>query len=127
MKYLNRYVRADIATKWHDVGVELLDVEDEPALDAIKVNSPGDVDKCTAEMLQLWLKRKPDASWNQLIEAFRAPNIKLEALASKIEGMLSKGTYYIMHNVNMTNDLRISKQRSTTWYEIIPVRTLDIL
>ena len=104
MKYLNRYVRADIATKWHDVGIELLDVEDEPALDTIKVNSPGDVDKCTAEMLQLWLKRKPNASWNQLIEAFRAPNIKLEALASKIEGMLSKGTYCIMHNVNMTND-----------------------
>ena len=91
LKYLNRYVRANIVTKWHDVGVELLDVEDEPVLNAIKVNSSGDVDKCAEEMLQLWLERKSDASWNQLIEAFRAPNIKLEALASKIEGMLSKG------------------------------------
>ena len=99
MKDLNRYVRADIATKWHDVGVELLDVEDEPALHAIKVNYSGDVNQCTAEMLQLWLNRKPDASWNQLIKAFRAPNIKLEALASKIEGMLSKGTYIRIHTV----------------------------
>ena len=103
LKYLYKYVRADIATKWYDVGLELLDVEDEPALDVIKVNSSGDVDKCTAAMLQLWLKRKPDASWNQLIEAFRAPNIKLEALASKIEGILFQGTYCILHNINITN------------------------
>ena len=96
LKYLNRHVRLDITTKWHDVGVELLDVEDEPKLKAIKANSSGDVDKCTAEMLQLWLERKPNASWNQLIEAFRAPGIKLEALASKIEGMLSKGMSIIM-------------------------------
>ena len=92
LKYLNRYVRPDITTKWHDVGIELLDVEDEPTLDAIQANYSGDVDKCTAEMLRLWLKRKPDANWNQLIEAFRTPGIRLEALASKIEGMLFKGT-----------------------------------
>ena len=96
LKYLNRHVRPDIASKWHDVGVELLDEEDESALDAIKSNSSGDVDKYTAEMLQLWLRRKPDASWNQLIEALRAPSIKLETLALKIEGMLSKGTITCM-------------------------------
>ena len=91
LKYLNRYVKPDIATKWKDVGVELLDVEDVPKLDIIKVNFSGDADKCTVEMLQLWLNKKSDASWNQLIEAFKAPGIGLEALASKIEGMLSKG------------------------------------
>ena len=109
LKYLNRHVRAYIGTKWHDVGVELLNVQDEPALNAIKVNFFRDVDECTAEMLQLWLKRKPDASWNQLIKAFRARNINLETLASEIEGMLSKGTYCIMHNVNITNDHSCSK------------------
>ena len=52
LKYLNKF-RDDIATKWHDIGVELLDVEDEVVLTTIKNNYPGDIDKCTAEMLQL--------------------------------------------------------------------------
>ena len=94
LKYLNKYIKADIATEWHDIGVELLDVEDEPVLNVIKNNYPGDVNKCTAEMLQLWLARKPEASWNQLIEVFREPNIKLNSLAVKIDKMLSKGISY---------------------------------
>ena len=84
LKYLNKYVKADIATEWHDIGVELLDVEDEPVLNVIKNNYPGDVNKCTAEILQLWLARKPTASWNQLIEVFKEPNIKLNSLAVKL-------------------------------------------
>ena len=44
-------------------------------------------------MLRLWLARKPEASWNQLLETLREPGIKLNALAAKIEGMLSKGMY----------------------------------
>ena len=103
LKHLNRHVRPHITDKWHDIGVELLDVEDESALNTIKVNNPGDGHKCTAEMLQLWLEKKPDASWNQLIQALKAPIIKLEDLASKIEALL-EGTYsytYIMlfHNL----------------------------
>ena len=91
LKYLNRHVRASIADKWHDIGVELLDVEDEAVLNTIETNHPGDANKCTATMLQLWLTRKRDASWDQLIQALRVTNIKLEALALKIEGMLTEG------------------------------------
>jgi len=71
--------------------VELLDGKDEIVLNTTKANFLGNHDKCAAEMLQLWLARKSDASWNQLIQAFREPHIGLNALASKIEGMLSKG------------------------------------
>ena len=39
-------------------------------------------------MLELWLNRQPDATWNQLIEAVKAPGIELNNAASKIEGML---------------------------------------
>jgi len=91
MKYLNRHVRPDIATKWYDIGIELLDEEDEIILNTTKKNFPGDHDICAAEMLQLWLARKTDASWNQLIQAFRKRHIKLNVLASEIEGMLYKG------------------------------------
>ena len=97
LKYLNKYVKADIASEWHDIGVELLDVEDESVLNAIKNNFPGDVNKCTAEMLQLWLARRPEASWNCLIEALREPNIKLNTLATKIEGMLCKVKSMFLH------------------------------
>ena len=60
-------------------------------LKTVKTNNPGDADQCTAEMLQLWRERQPGGSWNQLIQALKTPNIKLEALASKIEGMLCEG------------------------------------
>ena len=88
---MNRHVRAEITNKWFDIGVELFDVVDEPVLNAIEDDHPRDADKCADEMLRYWLDRQPDASWNQLIQAFKAPNIKLEALALKIEEMLSKG------------------------------------
>ena len=101
LKYLNRYVRDDITGKWHDIGVELFDVEDERKLNTIKIDYSRDTNKCTAEMLLLWLERK-DASWNRLLEALRAPNIKLEALASKIEGMLIKG-HTVMHTYTNTH------------------------
>ena len=91
MKHLNRHVRPNITAKWYDIGVELLNEEDEYMLNAIRANSHEDADKCTDEMLQLWLSRKSNPTWDQLLDVFRAPNIKLEALASEIEGMLSKG------------------------------------
>jgi len=39
-------------------------------------------------MLELWLNRQPNATWNQLIKALRAPGIELNNVASKIEKML---------------------------------------
>ena len=90
-KYLNRHVREKITGKLHDIGVELLDDEDEPALNTIKTNHPGDAEECTAKMLRLWLERKSDANWIQLIQALRMPIIRLEALASEIEDLLIKG------------------------------------
>ena len=91
MKYLNRYVKTFITAKWYDIGVELLDVKDESVLNTIGIDHPNDSEKCSAKMLRLWLEKKSDASWNQLINTLRQPNIKLEYLALEIEGMLSKG------------------------------------
>ena len=93
LKFLNRYVRPEITGKWHDIGVELFDIEDEVVLNTIKTNNPGDADKCAAEMFQLWRERQSDSCWNQLIQALRAPSIRLETLALKIEGMLCEGMY----------------------------------
>lgn len=75
--------------KWHDLGVELLDSSDDlDDLDKIEAENKSDLGKCCTKMFQLWLRKQPTASWNQLIEAFRQPNIELHALATKIEEML---------------------------------------
>ena len=74
--------------KWHDLGVELLDSDDVDNLDRIEAEHKSDLDRCCTKMFQLWLSKQPTASWNQLIEAFRQPDIKLHTLATKIEEML---------------------------------------
>ena len=96
LRYFNRYVKDSIGKKWYDVGVELLD--DGLVLDQIKTSNFNDISRCTTDMFNLWLQRKPDATWNQLIEALRVPNIQLKWLASKIEQMLSKGTLLCVFN-----------------------------
>ena len=88
LKYLNRYVRGVVGLKWYDLGTELLDFEDVKNLDLIEANHPSDLDKCCVKMFQLWLRKQPSASWNQLIEALRQPDIELHTLATKIEQML---------------------------------------
>ena len=86
---MNRYVRGSVGLKWHDLGIELLDSSDDVEdLDKIEAEYKPDLDKCCTKMFQLWLKKQPTASWNQLIEALRQPDIELHTLATKIEEML---------------------------------------
>ena len=70
------------------MGVELLAEEDVQALDEIQSNYPSNASTCCTKMFQLWLDRQPEASWRQLIQALREPNIKLEELANTIEQKL---------------------------------------
>ena len=88
MRFLNRYVRGGVVLKWHDLGTELLDSSDVETLDTIEADHPADHDKCCVKMFKLWLRKQPTASWNQLIEALKQPDIELHTLASKIEQML---------------------------------------
>ena len=85
LKLLNKLVKRSITTKWYDLGVELLAEEDVQALDEIQRNNPRDVSTCCTKMFQLWLERQPDASWRQLIQALREPNIEMNELANTIE------------------------------------------
>ena len=91
LKYL-RFVRDLITDRWYDIGLELLEQKDEKAVKIIKKENPGDISECCTEILELWLNRSPNATWNQLIEALKAPGIELNDAASKIEGMLLSST-----------------------------------
>ena len=57
-------------------------------MDIIKKNNPQDVNGACLAMLKLWVDTTPDATWDQLIAALRAPGIELNTSASDIEGML---------------------------------------
>ena len=88
LKLLNKHVRKHISSKWHDLGLELLEQEDEETLNEIEINHPNDASKCCKQMFQLWLSKCPTATWNQLIQALR--EVDLNNLAITIEGMLIK-------------------------------------
>ena len=89
LKFFNRYVRNSVGLKWYDLGVELLDCDDGiEELDTIEAENSSNLSKCCTKMFNLWLRKQPSASWNQLIEALRQPDIDLGTLATKIEQML---------------------------------------
>ena len=90
LKLLNKHVRKHIASKWYDLGLELLEQEDVVTLNQIKHNNPNNVGECCKEMLELWLSKCSTATWNQLIQALREVN--LNYLASNIEGKLKDTT-----------------------------------
>jgi len=84
-----RHVRKLIAPKWYDVGLELMEEKDVEELRVIKTDYDTNVSKACEEMLELWLRKKPESTWNQLIEAVKAPDIELNSAATKIEEMLT--------------------------------------
>ena len=89
LKLLNRLVRKSVSSKWYDLGIELLDDDDDCGkLDEIQSNDSKDASTCCTKMFQLWLKNQSLASWNQLIEALWQPSIELGGLANEIEQKL---------------------------------------
>ena len=96
LKYLNKYVRKGVSSnyKWYDLGVELLEQEDEEKLYTIKTNHPNDGSECCNEMFHLWLTKSTKATWNQLIQALRV--VELNHVADKISELLMP----LEHTVN---------------------------
>ena len=121
LKYLYRFVRPYITTQWYEIGLELLGEEDEYVLNIIMANYSNDPDKCTREMLQLWLARKSNPTWDQLIDVFRLPDIQLEFLASEIEKLLSKGNIINKEYSNIINiqGLNVNFRFSTFKYLLL--------
>ena len=53
LKYLYRHVREPVATKWKNLGIELLEEKDLKKLEVIKANNAGNISECCGEMLEL--------------------------------------------------------------------------
>ena len=87
-KHINAHVRPLIADVWYDLGLQLLDPEDETKLDTIKYNNPVNANAACTEMFSLWLQKNPSASWNILISTIKGPGVEKHDVAHKIEQML---------------------------------------
>ena len=85
LKLLHIHVIPHISSKWHDLGLELLEQEDEIELHLINANYSNDISQCCRKMFVLWLNRDPAATWDRLIKALR--EVDLNNLATTIEGM----------------------------------------
>ena len=91
LRHLHRF-KKEISKNWFDLGVELIN-DSVNELNNLQEDFPKDAGKCCSKMFQLWLKKSNNATWNQLIEALRVPNIEMFELANKIESMLFLGMY----------------------------------
>ena len=93
MKDLNRHVIPLVASRWYDLGLELLETQHERELDTIEKDSKVDGAKtCCRKMFSKWLETQSDnASWDQLIQAVK--NIELTDVANDIEQLLLQGKY----------------------------------
>ena len=89
MKDLNKHVIPLVATRWYDLGLELLETKHERELDIIETNYRNDVITCCRKMFRKWLETRDDASWDQLIQAVK--NIEVNNVASDIEQLLLQG------------------------------------
>ena len=88
MKQLLELLREEpIATKWYELGLELLD--NSSHLEVIKANNQNSVQLCCQEMFQRWLDVKPDASWSELVTALRS--IKMITAADAISKQYETG------------------------------------
>lgn len=90
VKYINKYIKERVCAAgpdvWLDLGVELLQEKDVPALQMIKSDKTDCSGRCS-EMFKLWLQRQPQASWGLLIKALY--EIRMDTLAFDIMKMFS--------------------------------------
>ena len=95
LQLLYEYVSNEVAPHWRDLGIRLLDKESVYMLKVFEKNHPHDVQRCCSEMLDLWLGRDTDASWNALILALE--QIGQNAIAAKIKKNVLRGNHFIKH------------------------------
>ena len=84
-KVLQSHVIPHLGNKWFELGIQLLEPDQEQRLRLIRSNYEHDVKKCCSEMFYYWLETHPDANWYQLAEALKSPAVELNTLAADIE------------------------------------------
>jgi len=87
LRDLVNHVVPSVANKWYDLGLQLLDSNDENELNVIEASDvQNDAKTCCRKMFSMWLKTDELASWQKVIEALGL--IELDNVASKIKDLL---------------------------------------
>ena len=50
-----------------------------------QIKAQSDVKRRCMEMLKYWMSSHPNATWNQLLAALKAPGVELHSLAASVE------------------------------------------
>ena len=82
-----RIEHIEIATKWYELGLELLDNNN--ILRVIEADHPNDVNRCCHIMFEKWLEKTPNASWSQLVTAL--DSIKMNVAANAVRKLFKPG------------------------------------
>ena len=77
-----------VTPQWFELGVKLLNEDQESHLDIISSHYANDSRTCCEKMLWHWLDTNTNATWEQLIAALRSPAIELFVVAADLEKML---------------------------------------
>ena len=80
----------DVGSKWFELGIELLDEDQSTQLDIIKTNN-NEVTRRCGEMFLFWLNTHPNATWQNLVDALKAPGVELNDVAAKVETHFNVG------------------------------------
>jgi len=83
------HVVAHVIPQWYELGLTLLNENQDSHLDVIQSNHATDNKKCCMEMFWYWLSTNTNASWQHLIEALRSPGVGLPVVATDLEKMLT--------------------------------------
>lgn len=97
MQQLSEVMRIEdieIATKWYNLGLELVGNR---ILKVIEANHRNDVDTCCYKMFDNWLELKSDASWSQLIIAL--DDIGMKAAADVVRKLFKSGSEHTQYAV----------------------------
>ena len=81
---LSSKIISAIGPKWYELGITLLDDDQLTQLKTIKSDN-NEVNRCCIEMLMYWLESHSNATWNDLVEALKAPGVELNNVATMVE------------------------------------------
>ena len=107
LKDLSNLVAPNVDHKWYGLGVQLFDDKDLKVLTSIEVDYRGDVDACCTKMFERWLEIVPNASWGQLIDGLKAPNVKLYKLAGELLAKLGRSCVMSAFTLNTSYFLKL--------------------
>ena len=96
LRDLANFVVPKVSERWYQLGLQLLDPQNEDTLHRMKKETKPFEDQCT-EVFHLWLRNEKKPTWNKLIECLQSPSVKLPNVARDVEKMLDTRVSCFVH------------------------------